>query len=69
MTRTQFLLTALQSAAPSARLALNASRLVTFERVAASLAPPRPDITYREATATAVASAPRRPDFQLVPIR
>jgi len=68
VTRTQFLLTALQPAAPSARLALNAPRLVTFDAVAASLAPPRPDIAYREATATAVASAPRRPDFQLVPI-
>ena len=32
---------------------------------AASLSPPRTDITYREATATAIASAPRRPDSTL----
>ena len=66
--RTQFLLGALQPTALQLHVLVHAPRLVTFDSVAASLAPPRPDIAYREATATRVANAPRRPDFSLMPL-
>jgi hypothetical protein len=66
--RTQLVLGALQPTVVMARLVLNTPRLVTFDAVAAGLNPPRPDIAYAEATATAVANAPRRPDFRLMPL-
>lgn len=68
VTRTQLVLGALQPTALLARFVFNTPRIVTFDAVAAGLVPPRPDIAYREATATAVANAPRQPDFQLVPL-
>jgi hypothetical protein len=68
VTRTEFVLGALQPTAVLARSVVNPPRLVTFDAVAASLAPPRTDVLYSEGTATAVSAAPRRPDFAFVPL-
>jgi len=64
--RTQLVLGALQPTALTASFVTNAPGLVTFDAVAAGIS--RPDFAYREATATAVANAPRQPGFEFVPL-